>query len=158
MLKVKINSASNFSAVELTKLNAAAVILEAVVNSDKFRELVLGFKFSSVYGLTNEQIYALIMSGKEVLSPQEDHEIDIDVIMYYRWNNVIGYTYPNTLRTWINRRFFKKYSAVDIACNLMHEWMHKVGFDHDYYNTKQRPYSVPYAVGYMIQQLYKEVI
>ena len=153
MLAVKINAAHNFTPVELVKLTNAAKLLERVVNSTEFKDRVLTYKFSSAAGLTNEQIYNLIMSGKEVLSPTEDHEIDIDIMMYYSIKGVIGYTYPNVLRTWVNRRFFKNFSSANIAGNLIHEWAHKVGFDHDFFNTKQRPYSVPYALGYLVEEL-----
>jgi len=154
MLKVKINNATNFTAVELVKLKTAAAILEKVVNSVEFKDRILSRQpFANNEGLTNQQIYDLIQTGKEILSPEEDHEIDVDITMYWKWGSVIGYTYPNTLKTWINRRFYKQFDAVGIAGNIMHEYLHKMGFDHDFYNTAKRPNSVPYAVGYLVEEL-----
>ena len=153
MLSVKFNSTESFTATELIKLQKAAKILEAVVNSEEFKAKVLAFSFTNTDGISNEEIYNLIMSGKEVLSPEEDYEIDVDVTIYYAFNSVIGYTYPNTLRTWINRRYFKKFTAVGIASNMSHEWLHKIGFNHSFYRTKERPFSVPYAIGYMVEEL-----
>jgi hypothetical protein len=153
MLKVKINATHNFTAVELVKLNAAVRILETVVNSQEFKVELLNYTFIDTNGLTNYQIYNLIMSGKEILSLEEDNEIDVDISMYYRWNSVIGYTYPNTLRTWINRRFFNRMTTAEIASNIMHENLHKLGFDHSFYYNKQRQNSVPYAIGSMIARL-----
>lgn len=152
MLKVKINNADNFTAVELVKLKEAARLLEKAVNSKAFQDYVLACNFANNAGLTNLQIYNLIMSGKETLSTEADNEMDIDINMYYSLKNVIGYTYPNTLKTWINRRYFNNMTTAQIAGNIAHEYMHKLGFDHDFYNTLQRQYSVPYTVGNIISQ------
>jgi hypothetical protein len=157
MLTVKINSANNFTAVELVKLKSAAVLLEQVVNSQDFKERVLTYPFINTDGLTNQQIYNLIMSGREVLNNAVDNELDIDVTMYYSLRGVIGYTYPNILRTWMNRRFFKKFNAAGVASNLAHEWCHKIGFDHSFYYTNNRKNSVPYAIGYMVEELATQI-
>lgn len=153
MLKVKLNNTSKFTLLELIKLKKAVEVLEQVINSSEFRSKVLSIKFENNEGMTSLEIYNLLMTGKEVLSPAADSEINIDIEMYYSLKGVIGYTYPNTLRTWINRRFFKRMTPAEIANNLIHEWLHKVGFDHDFYPTKRRVNSVPYAIGYLVQNL-----
>ena len=33
----------------------------------------------------------------------------------------------------------------------MHEWLHKIGFEHSYYNNSDRPYTVPYAIGEIVE-------
>ena len=73
--------------------------------------------------------------------------------MYYSLRSTIGYTYPDTLRIWINRRFFRSFRPSQVAANLIHEYMHKLGFTHDYNNTPTRKFSVPYAVGRLIREM-----
>jgi hypothetical protein len=156
MIKVTINSATGFTNAEYIKLRDAAVLLQEVLSSNSFKLAVLNHRyqdklqFANNLNMTNEQIYKAIMLGREVLNEEEDEEIDVYVTMYYSLKRVIGYTYPDTARTWINRRYFKKFSSAQIAGNLMHEWLHKAGFDHDFYPTAKRPYSVPYAIGNMV--------
>ncbi len=153
MLIVNISNATGFTPSEAAKLQDAVEVIQAVVNGDAFKQEVLGFKFQNRGGLSNQEIYDLFMSGSEVLQPQEDQEMDVDINMYYRNNNVIGYTYANTIKTWINRKYYSLMSPDGIAANIVHEWTHKLGFGHDYYATEIRPFSVPYAIGNMVQRI-----
>ena len=58
---------------------------------------------------------------------------------------------PN--RVWTNDKFFTTNSLGKVAGNIVHEWTHKLGFEHDFNSTARRNYSVPYAVGNIIQEL-----
>ena len=156
---VRLNSVSGFSENEKAKLQIALKFLETAINSELFKARVLthtwlGKKtFADNQGFTNEEIYNLIMSGKEVLKPVSDNVIDISLVIYtamFRGRNVVGFTYPNTSTQWVNRRFFTTMTPAQIAGNLIHEYGHKLGFDHDYKSTKKRPYSVCYAIGKII--------
>jgi hypothetical protein len=53
----------------------------------------------------------------------------------------------------MNTKYFYVYTPYQVAGNLTHEWLHKLGFDHDVASTPARPYSVPYAVGYILRDL-----
>ncbi len=161
MLKVKLDASSGFDAKEKSKLLSAIALLEKVVNSEEFRARVLNYTYNGNKtfvdnnGMSNELIYNLIMSGKEVLKPTEDHELNINITIYSSfWNrNVIGYTYPNTLQTWINRRYYKNYTPADICANIAHEYLHKASFNHSFAWTPSREFSVPYAIGYIVGEL-----
>ena len=172
MIKIILHQAVNFSQTELRKLNQSILYLQDFVNSPSFEEKIIGhrylgkFQFANNGGLTNQEIYNLIMSGKEVLRPKEDGIWDISLTIYnayFRGRNVIGYTYPNTQMQWINRRFFNMFNYKGIAGNLAHEYCHKLGFDHDFNSTARRPYSIPYVVGDIVaagkldQKFYKHV-
>lgn len=149
----------NFSKRQRQKILAALVKLKKAINSDAFRKRVLAHRFAGKQtyannnGLTNQQIYNKIMAGAEKYFPKKDYEMDLDVTMYYEDTSVIGYTYPNTTRIWVNSKFFNKFSHSSIAGNLTHEWLHKIGFGHDFEATARRPYSVPYAVGNILRSL-----
>lgn len=146
----------------------AAGYVEEYINSDEFQKFVLNFSFIDYNdkvqkkfhytNLSNQEVLAKILSGSETLSPEEDHEADIQIELDNSWSrNVIGYTYPTTPWQWIYAKFFHNWSAEEIAGNIMHEWLHKIGFDHEYQYTYNREYSVNYALGYACEEFAKRV-
>ncbi len=163
-MKTIINAARDFTPFERHKLLQGASIVEQVMNSDEFKNAILNHSFNDAPGFantlhTNQEIYDLLMKGSEALTPGDDYEMDIDITIYTsNWfgRNTVGYTYPSTIRTWINRRCFVYYAPSSIAGNLAHEWCHKLGFDHDFYPSAIRPFSVPYAVGNIVNELGKK--
>ena len=147
------------------KVLAAAAILEYTVNSIEFKDSVYGhvydrqIQFADNQGLSNKQIYDVIMSGQETLNPVLDYEWNIDLILYSkRFTKTIGYTYPNV--TWVksNLRFVRSMSIAKLAGHIAHEHCHKLGFGHDFKLTKKRPYSVPYAIGTIVEALADEFL
>ena len=160
-LRVNVARRIGFTAAESAKLDKAIVILGQVMNSPEFKEQILNYAeyqggFANADGLTRQQIFDKIMAGAEQLSPTADNEMDLDMeIRNLGWfqRNVVGYTTEDTSVITSNRRFFSNYTPAEIAGNLAHEWMHKLGFDHDFKSTARRPYSVPYAVGDMVEAL-----
>lgn len=152
----------NFSPSQARKVEDAARIIREVVGTKAFRDAILNHTVKGVRtfvdnnGLTNQQIYDRILIASEQLYPLKNNTLDVELELYYENNNTIGYTYASVDRIWMNTRYFNGYTATQVAANLMHEWLHKLGFTHDFTSTSQRPYSVPYAVGYMIRNLYSE--
>lgn len=98
------------------------------------------------------------MNAAEKLTPAKNNTLDVGVKLYYNDNNVVGYTTPSITYFNVNTKFFKNYSINEVAGNLFHEWLHKVGYGHDAEATARRPYSVPYAVGYMIRDIGKNFL
>ena len=163
-LKVVIQQSSNFNASELEHLERSRAALEKAVNSEEFKQKVIHFTYQGqeTYvqnnGLTNLQIYNQIMQGAEQ-TPQvtpANQTMDLFVSLYtsgYFGRNVIGYTDPTVPTIFMNTYFYDSATPAGTAGNMMHEWMHKLGFDHDYNSTARRPSSVPYAVGYIAEDL-----
>lgn len=158
-LRVEFSELQGFSSSELVKVHSAADILERTVNSPEFRSAITNHTYQGQKtfvqnnGLSNEQIYEKILTGAEMLKPEINHTIDLNLTIYWSsWfsRGTVGYTYPDTLRIWVNRRHFQYFEPRSVAANMMHEWMHKIGFDHDFKSTSRRPYSVPYAVGELV--------
>lgn len=149
----------DFTSVQEEKMLKAVERLKLAINSVEFKEKVLNHKVGEEFtfvdnaGLSNEEIYKKIMEGKEDLLPEIDYEMDVDVTMYYKSSSTVGYTYPDTTRTWVNSRFFNGYSLGEVAGNVSHEWTHKLGFEHSFSNNSKRPYSVPYAVGTIVREI-----
>lgn len=149
----------SFNDTQTKKMLDAVERIKLVINSIEFKERVIGHThkgkktFVDNNGMTNEEIYESIMDASETLIPDIDNEMDIDVTMYYKRSSTVGYTYPDTTRTWVNSRFFNGYTSGQVSANSVHEWTHKIGFGHSYYNNSDRPYSVPYAIGGIIEEL-----
>ena len=152
----------NISMVGLSKIRegkilSAVEVIKQVVSTEEFRTGILSHKFlgkrgfADNKGLTNSQIYHKILAGAERLNGEENNTMDLEVLLYTNLgSNTIGYTFPSSHRVFINTKYFTKLSTEKIAANLVHEWLHKLGFSHDAVKTEKRKYSVPYAVGRMI--------
>ena len=149
----------NFPQEEVAKINTAVQLIKKVIASPEFKQRVLSHsyegekKYVGNKGMTNEQIYQHILEGSETLIPEKNGKMDVELELYHDPSTTIGYTYPNTSRIWINKKYFNKYTPVQVADNLFHEWLHKLGFDHALKYSKSRNYSVPYAIGYLVEEL-----
>lgn len=150
---------TDFSQDQEAKMLEALERAKMVLNSAEFKTRVLdhvynGNKtFANNNGQSNKEVYETIMAGKEDLLPEVDGEMDLDMTLYHTNNSTVGYTYPDTIRIWVNNKFFRNYSYGQVAANAVHEWTHKLGYGHSYYNTPERPYSVPYAIGTIIREM-----
>ncbi len=146
------------------KILEAIEIIKKVVATEEFRNQILNFSYKGEYafinnrGYSNAQIYQIILNGAETLSPYRNNQLDAEVEFYHADTNVVGYTYRNTRRIWINTKFFDKYTPAGVAHNLFHEWMHKLGFEHDITWSQDRDASVPYALGFIMGEVGKEFL
>lgn len=150
----------NFNTDQEQKVRKAVDIIKKVIISKEFKERVLNYEYKGTktfvdnHGLSNEEIYNRIFEGAEQIgNTARNNMMDVELELYHQKTNTIGYTYPNTKRIWINKKYFSKYTPVKVADNLMHEWMHKIGFTHATTWSKERDHSVPYAIGYLIEEL-----
>lgn len=154
----------NQTSTQKAKINKALEIIRLVIATDEFRSKVLNHTYGGRKtfvdngGFTNEQIYQKILDGPEKLQNTKDNEMDLEVEMYTASTNVVGYTYPNSKRIWVNTKFFNQYTAAGVAHNLMHEWLHKLGFGHAASYSTSRDYSVPYAIGDLVGEIGKDFL
>ncbi len=152
-----------FTTTDQEKIEQAADLVKRIIMSQEFKDAIVGFtydgknSFVDNNGLTNLQIYDRIIIAAERLTPAKNYVLDAEIQLYYEESTTIGYTYPSTTRIWMNTKYFNRYTPYQVAGNLTHEWLHKMGFTHDVAATPTRPYSVPYAVGYMVRRLAGEL-
>lgn len=168
-------SATNFYDQDFLRLQEAAQWMAEALGSKEFMDFCRKFgyeitvcsgkwwwkncwkqrhdEFNDNEGYDNEEIYNILMSGKEKLSTDgADREADVFLELDRRSNRrVLGYTYANSTKQWIYNNFFRNGDIWDVAGNIAHEWVHKMGFTHDYKYTSTREFSVPYAVGYFVR-------
>jgi hypothetical protein len=146
----------NFELTEEEKIEKAIEIIKLVVATQEFRSRVLNHTYGGQRtfvdnnGYSNTEIYQIILDAAEKLQPTKNNVMDAEVELYYEASNVIGYTYTNTTRIWVNQKYFGAYSPAGVAHNLFHEWLHKLGFTHASTWSPSREFSVPYALGYLV--------
>lgn len=153
-------SLTNFNTTQEEKVLKAIEMIKKMIRTKEFKERVINFtyqgqrRFVDNKGLSNEQIYQILIDGAETLLPEIDHEMDLDLELYTsNFTSTVGYTYPNVLRIWMNTKYFNSYSVAQVAGNVFHEWTHKLGFDHASSYSKSRDSSVPYGLGYLMVEL-----
>ena len=146
------------------KLQRAVELLREVFASPEFRKRILKHRYQGRLGfylnrgLSNIDIYHLILNGTERLYPISNNAMDVEIELYADFESrVLGFTLPRSKRIWMNKKYFLKFSSAEIAANLTHEWLHKLGFDHEKERTGMRLYSVPYAIGYIVKELAQDL-
>jgi hypothetical protein len=151
---------TNFSTQQEEKVRKAVSLIKKVISSKEFRDRVHNYTYNGSkaffdnQGMTNEQVYQIILDGAEKMgNTTKNNTMDVELELYHQATTTIGYTYPNTVRIWMNKKYFNKYTPIKVADNLMHEWMHKLGFTHATTWSKDRDHSVPYAIGYLVEEL-----
>ena len=154
----------NFTSTQEEKYEKAIQLVKLVVATEEFRTRVLNFiydgskQYSNNNGKTNSQIYQSILDAAETLQPAKNNRMDLEVELYYANNNVVGYTNTGTTQIWVNTKYFDQYRPNSVAGNLFHEWLHKLGYGHDAAATTRRPFSVPYAIGYIIADIAQDFL
>ena len=167
-LTFEIHEMTGFGGVSEAKYRRACEKLIVAINSEEFKQRVLNYQYM-VNGeivnnfklpevnekyLSKQEVYDLIMSGKDKFNEEADGDIDIKVELYNkRFSSAIGYTYPSTWKTWINYKFFRNFSDADVAGNIVHEYMHNLGFTHAFNSNATRQHTVPYAIGTIIRDI-----
>lgn len=146
---VVLIEAIGFSCKQMEKINEAMRIICNVVNSDKFAERVKQLTFTHTKH-DPDLVLKNIYEARE-LNSEADSEIDLS-LRYYNswWSRVIGYTLPKSMWIWMNWKYHGSFKPEQIASNLFHEWLHKIGYDHA--SAKDHK-SVPYALGYLLEEL-----
>ncbi len=152
---------TNFGITDETKVDKALEIIKKVIVTSEFRNRVLNFTYAGKSGFVDStkspaQIYQSLLDGAEDLLPEIDHEMDLDLELYYASTSTVGYTYPDVVKIWMNTKFFNVYTPSEVAGNIFHEWTHKLGYVHASSYSVSRDSSVPYALGYLMEELGKK--
>ncbi len=96
-------------------------------------------------GMSNHKIYEFITKF--------DEKLVIEIEGFYKPSTTIGYTYVNSRKEWINRKYLKQdYFGPDyVYGHISHEIAHMIGFVHKYWKGT----SIPYAWGKCNRETYK---
>ena len=162
------------------KFEKALAILEEVLNSDEFKKLVLTYTRGdgqrlyvknylwndSDKLLTNEDVYNIIMAGDERMRPDTLGVMNLNArIRKCSWfkskvsvwcRKVIGSTNPRSSEVMtLNWKFYRNYEIPNMVSNIVHEWIHLLGFLHGSKNMNQ---EVPYVVGRIAGLVAKDIL
>jgi hypothetical protein len=132
---------AQFRATLLKAIEAA----EGIINSQAFAERVLRARFTTTKDSSEKVL-------DNILNPKDKFDV-VWVFERHRSSKVLGWTYPSEKRIWFNTRNFAGRSVKGLTGTVCHELMHKIGYGHKSAKDLQ---SVPYSVGTICSQLYKE--
>jgi hypothetical protein len=172
-LDVEVESVSFREGVQKEKLMKAFELIDTIVNSEEFKVKVINYmgrngvqQYSKNYlwnnsndRLSNEDIYDLIMEGDERMIPHSLGKMNLNVRRYWSswWGRkVIGYTNPgNDKKIYVNGRFYNRFETHQMVGNIVHEWLHLLGFLHGKSNIRE---EVPYVVGAIASDIAKNML
>jgi hypothetical protein len=165
-LTLKISDRDNLTAAQSRKLDQAIAITNQVINGPEFKSRVLAFKylgksgFAQANGLTNAQVYDILMSGAEIFPKKTGADQVADMLVtiytppwYKSFSSAVAFTSTSDAYLHIYNKYYNSSALSDLSATLMHEWTHKLGFDHDFNSTARRPFTVPYGVGTIVSDI-----
>ena len=151
-MNIQIHNLLSLNATQREKIVTAMKKGIILIDLPVWEQKVLSATFTETRGMTNAQIRDLIRSGADGKGKVADGDIDIDIRGYYSYRRVIGYTFLNDYRQWVNRRFLDRMAEHDLFGHIMHETLHRFGFAH----TSTHASSVPYRIGNICRLAYLE--
>lgn len=138
-----IKTATGYSKAERERLNVAIDYANIILPSKCARDFMTKRALIQTNGKTRDQVMDDLLKAPYAFQLE----------LYYANNRVVGFTNPAPYQIiHQNRKFYAGSHPVDIASNLIHEYSHKVGYDHSYNPNASRPYSVPYSLNAMTEE------
>lgn len=145
---LEIKSFKGFTKAEMGRFWQYSKIVDEVTHSECFGNYIKNYP-----GLLNNRDE----TRDELLHRLRTIKPKLNLVMYYKNNRTVGYTYANSDTIWMNRKFHGGYSLHQSAANLAHERAHKLGYTHDFKRTSRRPNQVPYPVGAGIKKCSQDI-
>lgn len=135
-----------FRAVKFLK---AVKAVEAVVNSEEFKEWFIAHPFTQLGEnkfKTREALLDQLLQTVEFVYAVKPRP------WYKRYSSVIGYTIGNEITTY--RNAYDNMSLPEFCGHLAHELTHcpTINFSHSVNYTKERDNSLPYAIGNYVER------
>lgn len=128
---------------------------EEIVNSALFREEMLKKEFAYT-DKTSAEVLEAMLAGSELLIRDANGVWNWEVGFYYKKRTkVLGWTNASILTVWVNTAKFDYMDDEEVMANIVHEYLHKIGFDH---RSAKDWKSVPYAVGYLVEEIARKKI
>jgi len=163
-LRVKVNSLQGFKEEDLHFLYKALRLQEDILNSQEFKLQWYALDPKHNKGMSQKEIYGLIMRGYSRFEDLVDYELDYFLTMRQLKKGTLGSTLMSTGRITINSLKFQywkksKYGHVYLCSNLFHEALHsQFGFTHPSFPPSWKRKSVPYLGGYLVRDLGERVV
>ena len=164
-VELDIRHHSEWTPARREKAQAAARVLEAVLNSTEFsRQLADRRDLQSTEGFSSSEILQIMRSGKTLSSLRaRDDVINKTIALALsiapttaEYASFDGFTDLGTGIIYTRKEWFDAQSICRLAGLFAHEYMHVVGFSHATFYHPWLRRSVPYAVGNMVTELAKK--
>lgn len=132
--------------------------METVLTSHVFFECFL-MEVAKSYYLCGERSKWKDKSADEIFA--QIFPITLWIKQYNSFKNVVGYGYPNDKWIYLNTKFLDQRSVFDeeslmlVGSNLLHEHGHDQGFEHDFYDTPERKFSICYILNRAYERAYR---
>lgn len=155
---IAIKSAQGFTTNELRKLQLAIYWSENVMNSLAFQTAVVNYQLPN----GSHQFTGVLEANATIFKNihESSKAMDFEIQSYSWWNfakrKEVAHEGPNG--PVFNRKFFSTQTLPSLVNTVVHEYCHALGYSHDYYPTDNRPYSVPYAVGAIVEEIARQFI
>lgn len=154
-VKVEVVSLTGFSHIQAARFRQVAKNTEAVINSPGFKAMIEGW-----YWKKKNRFVDTTDTPKQVYAKISSKDWKLEYRLEWLWaRSTIGYTYPDVPWIALNSRKWGVLDDADISANICHEaGGHKFGrYAHTFEWTPDRPYSVPYGLGYACSYFYRKM-
>lgn len=171
MIKVNLVEANGYTEDQLIKVQRTITLIEQVINSTAFKDAILNFRrngngkrsfsfkkhpLARFKKYSNAKVYDKIVAAKQRAGNVQDGSMDLYLTLVPGGDGVtIGYGYPKDKEIFTYSEYFNRATDASLANHFVHEWCHKIGFDHAFHawQDKNRDFSVPYAIGNLVESL-----
>lgn len=169
MFKVQLMSSKGFNSLQKELMANAINKFEQVMNTEALKQEIINFscslgdRFENNAGMTNQQVYEKIMTAAEEYKPDQDYTANLHLVLvrkrkpWFTRYPAIGYGRPGQAKIYTYTWWFNQAKDYEYAGHIAHEWAHKIGFDHSFKPTKTRRFSVPYALGDIVEKLARDI-
>ncbi len=152
-MKIVAYQSGKFTTQQAMRLEQAQDLLNKILANPEFIKQVAQLDPKKFFSGTSDKP-ASIAKMLEM-----DKTYGVNVAVWYvpwwkRYTSAIAYESNNKIN--IRSTYLANTAIQNVMSTIFHEFFHTIGYSHDFWNTKQRPYSVPYAMGNLINKFYDE--
>jgi hypothetical protein len=132
------------------KIIDSLILAHEKMQSDVFKFAVINYTRPD----GSESFYQTDKSNEQVYNALSGQKWEYSIEFYSRCvSTANAYVIPNEQTVYLNWCKISNNENRSIANTLVHEYTHVLGFSHDYRPTANRPFTVPYAIGSIVEKL-----
>lgn len=178
-MQVAVTYLGNWSEAQKAKCEAACHVIGVVLSHPDFDAAILNFKHeywarpnwfsrqrkyvtrlfadeNNWFTIDPKLVLQTVKRAEEELLPGTEGVVDLHLKV--KPTNLVGYTYPDVVWQVIGTWVFNSYDKYELANNLVHEWAHKLGFDHSFRRHARWPLTVPYWLGDTVERMGRRLV
>lgn len=146
-MQVSVLMTGRWTESQTRKVGAAVEALNAVLIQQKFIDAIAALDPQKYFANTlhkPKEIAQLISKDKMCVISAK-----IWVPPFWkRFSSAVAFESKNMIN--LRNSYVNNATVLTLGATLLHEMLHEMGYSHDFWSTKRRPYSVPYAIGNLV--------